>query len=235
MQRHFNKFPYTTIKKKNVDGKRLYDTETGPLPSVTTILEATKPLESIEALQQWRKRVGHDEAAKITTEAANVGTIIHKIIEEHIKENHDYNPGNNIIHRQAKSMASEIIKRLDSELNEVWGTEVSLYYPGLYAGTTDCAGQFKNSPAIIDFKQTNRPKKREWIDDYFLQLCAYGNAHNILYNTDIKTGVIYMCSRAGEFQQFVIEEDEFEYYSKQWAKRLEDYYWAYDQINNLKG
>ncbi len=216
-------YPYQEIKRKQVDGKRLYATESGPLPSVTTILDKTKPREKREALANWKKRVGEKEAQRIVTEAANVGTVMHNILEYWVK-NEDYDPGNNVVHRQAKAMAQVVKEHVQPNLNEVWGSEVNLYYPGLYAGTTDLLGMWKGQPAIMDFKQTNKPKKREWIEDYFLQGAAYGLAHNALYETDIKSIAIFMCSRDCEWQLFEVKADEFQHWADKWAARVEQFY-----------
>ena len=216
-------YPYQEIKRKQVDGKRLYATESGPLPSVTTILDKTKPREKREALANWKKRVGDKEAQRIVTEAANVGTVMHNILEYWVK-NEDYDPGNNVVHRQAKAMAQVVKEHVQPNLDEVWGSEVNLYYPGLYAGTTDLLGVWKGQPAIMDFKQTNKPKKREWIEDYFLQGAAYSLAHNALYETDIKSIAIFMCSRDCQWQLFEVKADEFQYWADKWAARVEQFY-----------
>jgi len=218
-----NKFQYSEIKRKRVEGKRLYDTESGFLPSVTTILSKTKPWEDQKGLQEWRDRVGHEKAQQITNEAANVGTLMHGYLEDWLV--HDtYERKDNLIHRSASRMADTVIENIKDDLNEVWGTEVGLYYPGLYAGTTDLVGKWKRKEAIMDFKQTNKPKKREWIEDYFMQTAAYGNAHNELFGTNIKTAAIFMCSRDCEFQLFELNESEFDEYSKKWALRVGQYY-----------
>ena len=217
------KFPYSEIKRKRVEGKRLYDTESGFLPSVTTILSATKPEEDRKALQEWRNRVGSAEAQRITNEAANVGTLMHGYLEDWLK-NDSYDAKDNMIHRVASKMAETVVENIQDDLDEAWGTEVGLYYPGIYAGTTDLVGVWKQKPAIMDFKQTNRPKKREWIEDYFMQAAAYGNAHNVLFGTDIRTAAIFMCSRDCEFQLFELNETEFDEYSKKWALRVGEFY-----------
>ena len=217
------KFPYQEIKRTRVEGKRLYDTETGLLPSVTTILDRTKPEEDKKALQDWRDRVGHAEAARITKEAAGVGSLMHGYMEEWLK--HDtFTPKGNLIHKVAANMANTIIENIAPHLDEVWGSEIGLYYPGLYAGTADVTGVWKQKPAIMDFKQSNKPKKREWIEDYFLQGTAYGNAHNVLFNTEIETVAIFMCSRDCEFQLFELSRDEFFEYSKKWAYKVGEFY-----------
>lgn len=217
-------YEYQEFKRKSVKGKRLYENPFGdPVPSVTTILDKTKPREKVQALQNWRKRVGEEKAQQIVTEAANVGTIMHAILEHYVK-NETYETGNNLIHRQAKAMAQEVIDNIEPDLNEVWGSEVNLCFPNLYAGTTDLVGVWKGKPTIMDFKQTNKPKKREWIDDYFLQGAAYALAHNEMYETKIENIAIFMCSRAGEWQLFEVDADEFNTWELSWAKRLEQYY-----------
>ena len=216
-------YPYKEFSRKMVDGKRLYDTESGPLPSVTTILDKTKPREKREALANWKKRVGTVEAQRITTEAANVGTVMHNILEYWVK-NEAYDPGNNMVHQQAKKMAEVVKQNVEPELNEVWGSEVALYYPGLYAGTTDLVGVWKGKPTIMDFKQTNKPKKREWIEDYFLQGSAYGMAHNELYGTEIENIAIFMCSRNCDWQLFEVEAEEFKFWTERWADRVSQFY-----------
>jgi genome maintenance exonuclease 1 len=214
------KYPYKEIKRKKVNGKRLYETETGALPSVTTILDKTKPREKRIALANWKKRVGEKQAQKIVTEAANTGTYMHAILEAWVL-NEDYTGESTV---QSRLMADVVKRNIESDLNEVWGSEVNLYYPGLYAGTTDLVGMYKGKPTIMDFKQTNKPKKREWIDDYFLQGAAYGLAHNALYETKIENIAIFMCSRDCEWQLFEVGPEEFSQWEEKWAKRVEQFY-----------
>jgi genome maintenance exonuclease 1 len=121
-------------------------------------------------------------------------------------------------------MAQTIIDMGLSKCQEFWGTEVSLYFPEVYAGTTDLVGVHDNIECIMDHKQTNKPKKREWIDDYFLQLAAYATAHNEVYGTKIRKGVIFMCSADNQYQEFIVEGVEFDKYVDGWFKRVEEYY-----------
>lgn len=220
-----NKFAYKNIDKESIDGKRLYATPDGEkLPSVTTILDFTKPEEKKKALQEWRKRVGHKQAQAITTEAASRGTRMHKWLENYIRTGETGEPGSNPYSQQSHKMAQKIIDEGLSKCNEYWGTEVSLYFPKIYAGTTDLVGIHDGIDAIMDHKQTNRPKKREWIEDYFLQTAAYASAHNEVYGTSIRKGVIFMCSADYEYQEFIIEGDEFDYWTDKWFNRVEKYY-----------
>ena len=221
-----NKFNYTPISRETVDGKRHYCLPDGSrVPSVTTILDKTKTEEKRMALANWRKRVGAVAAQQITTEAAGRGTRMHKWLENYAKDGHMGMPGTNPFSIQSHAMANVVVfEGLANNVNEFWGVEVPVYYSGLYAGTTDCIGLWKGRPAILDFKQTNKPKKREWIDDYFIQLAAYANAHNNTYGTDIETGVILMCSADNQYQEFVIESDEFTVWTQKWFDRVEQYY-----------
>jgi len=220
-----DKFNYISMSRVEVDGKRRYATPDGEkLPSVTTILDATKSEESKQALANWRKRVGHAKAQEITTEAAGRGTRMHKWLEDYIKTGAMGEPGTNPYSIQSHQMARSIIDQGLSKCNEFWGTEVTLYFPKIYAGTTDLVGLHEGSESIMDHKQTNKPKKREWIEDYFVQLAAYANAHNELYGTKIRKGVIFMCSAANEYQEFVLEGTDFDVYTDKWFNRVEQYY-----------
>lgn len=220
-----NKFDYVELTRQTVNGSRKYITPDGfAVPSVTTILDATKSEESKQALQNWRKRVGPAQAQAITTEAAGRGTRMHKWLENYVKTGETGEPGSNPYSLQSHQMAQSIITKGLVHCNEYWGTEVSLYFPEVYAGTTDLVGVHSGDEAIMDHKQTNKPKKREWIDDYFIQTAAYATAHNEVWGTKIRKGVIFMCSAANEYQEFIVEGVEFDKYVDKWFKRLEEYY-----------
>jgi genome maintenance exonuclease 1 len=204
------------------------------VPSVTTILDRTKSEESKAALANWKKRVGEQQAQQIVTEAANRGTRMHSYLEQYIL-NDDLKPlPGNPFAQPSWFMAAEVILQGLSNVDEFWGTEVPVYYSGLYAGTTDCLGIWKGRPAIMDFKQSNKVKKREYIGDYFLQLTAYAAAHNETHGTDINTGVILMAVQpklladgtldTPQYLEFVVEEDEFKHWHNEWLKRVEQYY-----------
>ena len=217
-----NKFDYQTIQRKSVDGKRKYLTpDGGAVASVTTILDATKDKTHLIA---WRKRVGETKAQEIVTEAAGVGTRMHKYLEDYVEFGTWAEPGSNPYAKQAHMMATQVKEQALSDVDEIWGSEVALYVPQMYAGTTDLVGQYKGQPCIMDFKQTNKPKKLEWVQDYFLQLKAYAIAHNEIYDTNICEGHIFMCSRAGEYQQFDLWPHEFKEWEQEWWNRVYAYY-----------
>jgi genome maintenance exonuclease 1 len=217
------RFQYKNCKQVNdpVTRKRVYQTPDGEiLPSVTTILGATKDM---TALNEWKKRVGEANAAQITKEASGVGTAMHGNLERFIA-GLDRMPGNNLVHVQANKMADVIIENGLSKVSEVWAMEQSLYYPGLFSGTTDLVGVYDNDPAVMDYKQTNKPKKKEWVDDYMMQLTAYIMAHNRVYGTNIRRGVVFMCSRDLQYQQFDLLPNEYSYWEDQWLNKVEEYW-----------
>ena len=219
------KFTYETLYRETIDGSRKYATPDGEkLPSVTTILDATKPEEAKKALLEWKKRVGVQKAQEITTEAAGRGTRMHKWLEDYIKTGVIGEPGSNPYSIQSHKMATSIIHQGLVKCDEYWGTEVPLYFPKVYAGTTDLVGVHDGSPAIMDHKQSNKLKKREWIEDYFLQLAAYANAHNEVHGTNIRKGVIFMCTADNIYQEFIVEGNEFDSWTDKWFKRVEQYY-----------
>ena len=212
------KYNYADLKRQ--DGAvRLYLTPDGEsLPSVTTVLSKTKDK---SGLDRWRKRVGEKTAEKIIADSSRIGTALHLFIEHYVNE-HAYKELTEV-GVQAEKMAQVIIDEGLKDINEVWGSEVHLYLPGKYAGTTDMVGLYKGRPAIIDFKQTNKPKKREWVQDYLMQLAAYAHAHNHLFNTEIDQGVILMCSRDFIFQRFELTGENFTRALDSFMKKLDLY------------
>ena len=229
------RYNYTPISRETVNGKRHYCLPNGKkVPSVTTILDKTKSSESREALANWKKRVGEQQAQQITTEAANRGTRMHSYLETYVMMD-DLKPlPSNPFAHPSWFMAAEIILKGLGQVDEFWGVEVPVYYSGLYAGTTDCVGLWNGKPAIIDFKQSNKVKKREWIEDYFLQLAAYALAHDEMTGTEINQGVILMAVQpklledqtytTPQYLEFVVADEEFAHWKNEWIKRVELYY-----------
>jgi hypothetical protein len=229
------RYNYAPLSRETVDGKRHYCLPNGKkVPSVTTILDKTKSRESREALANWKKRVGEQQAQQITTEAANRGTRMHSYLETYVMMD-DLKPlPSNPFAHPSWFMAAEIILHGLGQVDEFWGVEVPVYYSGLYAGTTDCVGLWNGKPAIIDFKQSNKVKKREWIEDYFLQLAAYALAHDEMTGTEINQGVILMAVQpklledqtytTPQYLEFVVAGEEFAHWKNEWIKRVELYY-----------
>jgi hypothetical protein len=229
------RYNYAPLSRETIDGKRHYCLPNGKkVPSVTTILDKTKSKESREALANWRKNVGEQRAQQITTEAANRGTRMHSYLETYVMmDDMKPLPGNPFAH-PSWFMAAEIILKGLSQVDEFWGVEVPVYYSGLYAGTTDCLGLWNGEPGIIDFKQSNKVKKREYIEDYFLQLAAYALAHDEMHGTEINQGVILMAVQpklledqtytTPQYLEFVVKGEEFAHWKNEWIKRVELYY-----------
>ena len=230
------RFNYTPINRQSVEGKRLYALPDGTkVPSVTTILDKTKSQEKIDALNNWKKRVGEAKAQEIVTEASGRGTRMHKFLEDYVKSGIVNEPGTNPYSKQSHIMAKHVIEKGLCNVNEIWGVEVPLYYPGLYAGTTDGCGLHLNDQSILDYKQTNKPKKEEWIEDYYLQLTAYALAHNQVHGTNICKGVVLMCVspkmndkleviEQPVYQEFILKPQDFSYWESKWWDRVEQYY-----------
>ena len=219
-----DKYVYPQSSRANIAGLRHYtlDGQEQKLPSVTTVLGQTQPKEKQESLERWRNKVGLREAQKITRDAAIRGTAMHKYLEDLLRGQRslDLTP----LGVEAENMAKIIVERGLNDCSEIYGIEATLYYPGLYAGSVDLVAKYQDKVSIIDFKQTNKPKQREWIGDYFLQMAAYGMAHDAVYGTNIEQGVIMMCSKDGYYQQFVIEGKEFREAKHNFLGRLDGFY-----------
>ena len=216
------KFNYPKSQRELIKGQRHYALNEEKLPSVTTILSETQSDEKKESLARWKARVGETEAERIKDSSASRGTNMHLHLERHIlgQGHMDLTDEGQV----AGDMAQVIIDKGLCDMDEIWGSEVTLFYPNLYAGATDLVGVFDYEDSIVDFKQSNKPKKKEWIDDYFMQLGAYAMAHNCVYDTEITQGVILMCTPDKYFQKFQIKGKEFTKYQHKFLERLDKYY-----------
>jgi genome maintenance exonuclease 1 len=214
----FNRiYEYEQLERIDSDNGRKYVYGDTKLPSVTTILSKTK---DVAALKEWAERVGQEEANRIRDEAATVGTYMHLTIEKAIA-GEDLPAPQNWLALKGYEMGYRLINRFFPHVDEIWGSEVSLYYPDKYAGTTDFVGVYRGKPAIVDYKQANKPKKRQWIDDYFHQLAAYAAAHDIIHGTKIEYGAVLVIPREGEPQEFTSTGKEFQDYKYAWMRRVD--------------
>ena len=216
-----------------INGKRHYDIDQEKLPSVTTILSATQSEEKRKSLADWKARMGPEFADRVRDIAAMRGTAMHRYLEAYIDGSGHKDLTS--IGKEAEPMAKKIIESGLGDLGEVWGQEVTLYNPGMYAGAPDIVGVYDGKPAIIDFKQTNKPKKREWISDYFSQLGAYCMAHNYVYGTKIQSGIILMCSKDLLFQRFEVEGKEFVKHQHEFLRKVDQYYKNVPQEKQAQG
>ena len=217
-----NKFNYPKSSRSIEDGLRKYLFDDEKLPSVTSVLKSTMSEEDKASLELWKERVGHAQANKIKNEASTRGTSMHSYIEDFLRGriNESFFENN----EQYKNMAKEIIEKgIKGKLDEIYGMETTLHYPEKYAGTADLVGVYQGQEAIIDFKQANKPKKIDYIQDYFLQLGAYTLAHNVVYKTNITSGVILLCTVDNLFQDFKIEGPELLMYQNLFLGRLEKF------------
>ena len=226
------KFIYPKSQRSLIQGSRHYDINDKLLPSVTTIISATQSEEKRQSLANWKARLGDQAADRVRDIAALRGTAMHTYLEAYVRGTGHKDLTS--VGREAEPMAQQIINQGLSGLEEIWGSEVTLYYPDLYAGATDVVGIYNSRESIIDFKQTNKPKRREWIDDYFIQLGAYAMAHNYVYGTKIQQGVILMCSKDKFFQRFEVSDKEFVNYQHAFLKKVDEYYRNCNQNENDK-
>ena len=215
-------YHYPPSSRSTTDGIRTYDIGNEKLPSVTTILQATQSEEKRRKLAEWRAIKGKVEADKIKKQSASRGSNMHLHLEKFILGQGHLDLTDE--GKTAKSMADTVIDKGLGDLQEIWGSEVTLWYPGLYAGATDLVGVYDYEESIVDFKQSNKPKRKEWIEDYFLQLAAYAMAHNQIYDTGIRQGVILMCTPDNYFQKFQIKGKEFKNFTYKFLERLDKYY-----------
>ena len=215
-------FIYPKSVRSIIDEERHYSVDDEKLPSVTTILAATQSDEKKASLQKWKDKVGSIEADNIKNLAASRGTAMHSYLDAHLN-------GQGLLDlsdlgQAAGNMARTIIEKGLGDLHEIWGSEVVLHYPGLYAGATDLCGIYQGRDSIIDFKQSNKPKRDEWIEDYYLQGAAYATAHDCIYGTEIEQTVILICTPDNFFQRFIVNGDRFRHYKSEWLKRVDKYY-----------
>jgi hypothetical protein len=223
------RFVYPKSQRSLIQGHRHYDIAPSgssftqqKLPSVTTIISATQSEEKKASLAKWKARLGDQAADRVRDVAAMRGTAMHTFLEAYVRGTGHRDLTS--VGKEAEPMAQQIINQGLTGLDEIWGSEVVLYYPDLYAGATDVVGIYNGRESIIDFKQTNKPKRREWIEDYFIQLGAYAMAHNFIYDTKIQSGIILMCSKDKLFQKFEVTDKEFVGYQHAFLKKVDEYY-----------
>ena len=216
------KFTYPKSVRSLINDARHYDVGDEKLPSVTTILSATQSDEKRESLAKWIAKKGKNEADRVKNEAAKRGSAMHSILEHHILGNNTLDLTE--VGQEAHRMAKVVIEKGFPQLEEIWGSEVVLSYPGLYAGQTDLVGVYQGRESIVDFKQSNKPKREEWIEDYYYQGVAYATAHDCIHGTNIEQCVIMMCTPDLFYQQFVLNGARFRQYKWKWLERLSEFY-----------
>ena len=223
-------YEYPKSMRSLIKDERHYEIGLQKLPSVTTILAATASAAKRESLQKWKDRVGMFEAERIKNTAATRGTAMHSYLEYHLN-------GQGLLDlsdegREARDMAQKIIDEGLKDLETIWGNEVVLYYPELYAGQTDVVGIYQGRDSIIDFKNSNKPKRDEWIEDYYLQGALYAAAHDCIYGTEIEQTVILICTPDLFFQRFIVNGDRFRHYKSEALKRVDKYYQLKKGLDN---
>ena len=214
-----SKYTYVDASRIEDQGTRLYDVNGSRLPSVTTILGATKDQ---QFLKEWKAKVGEAEADRIKNLSSRRGTSMHKFLEHYVQGT-GYDDLTEI-GQKAKAMAEKVIDVGLTPVEEIYGSEVTLYYPGLYAGSTDLVCVHNGKDSIVDFKQSNSPKREEWIDDYKMQIAAYAMAHDYVHNSKIEQGIIMVCTPDLYYQEFLVNGAELRQWKHKFLKRLDMYY-----------
>jgi hypothetical protein len=215
-----NKYKYSKYTRDTDLGSRHYNVGDKKIPSVTTILSATQSKNKQDSLDRWRERVGYQEAQRITTQAATRGTEMHYVLENYIDGKGYLNLSED--GALARMMAHEIVNNLE-KLKIVYGNEVNLAYKDLWAGSTDVVGLYDEQPTIIDFKQSNKLKREDYVEDYYYQICAYSLAHKEQYGP-ITQGLICICTKDKVYQEFKMNEDKLKEYEDKWLERVDKYY-----------
>tara|TARA_Y100001936_G_scaffold184310_1_gene181856 strand:- start:14063 stop:14761 length:699 start_codon:yes stop_codon:yes gene_type:complete len=216
-----NRFDYGSVERVLVDRKWRYGPEGLALPAITRILNATKSEESKQALEDWKARVGEEEAERISKESTGIGDAMHANLENWLLDTGKDQEGAYLAKLLTKLMQLEINKHCD----EVWGVEVPVYLPGMYGGILDMSGVWRGKRSVIDFKNSRKPKRKEWIEDYRCQCGAYGIAHNALFNSGIEQAVVLVaCWETGTVQEFVFSGDEYRDCETLWVSKLDEYY-----------
>jgi len=213
------RYTYIDATRHEDHGTRLYDVNGTRLPSVTTILGATKDQ---QFLKDWKAKVGEAEAERIKNVSSSRGTAMHKFLEHYITGT-GYDDLTEL-GQKAKTMAEKIIDVGLTPVEEWYGSEVTLYYPGLYAGSTDLVCLHDGKETVVDFKQSNRPKREEWIDDYKMQIAAYAMAHDYVHQSNIEQGVIMVCTPDLFYQEFKVSGADLRSWKHKFLKRLDMYY-----------
>jgi hypothetical protein len=214
-----NKYQYKKFSRQEENGQRTYNVDNKKIPSVTTILSATKSQEDIDSLRRWRDRIGNEAARKTTIDAARRGTEMHYVLEQYINGQGYFNLSEE--GAKARLMAHKIIENMQV-LEIIYGNEVSLHYEELYAGATDLIGIHGGKPTIIDFKQSNKLKQRNYVEDYYYQIAAYALAHEKNYGP-IDKGLIAICTKDLVYQEFILDKDDLKRYKDKWIQRVEQF------------
>jgi len=216
-----NKYSYGNYFRDDDNGPRTYKVGEKKVPSVTTILNATQSPEKKASLDAWRERVGHQEAQRIMIDASTRGTEMHYVLEQYINGKGYFNLSKK--GAQARLMAHRLIEDGLGPLTKVFGSEVNLAYEDQWAGSTDLVAIYDGKPSIIDFKQSNKPKREEYIIDYYYQIAAYSLAHKKQHG-EILQGFIAICTKDLLFQGFKMDQSKLSEYEDKWFKRVEQYY-----------
>jgi len=203
MFKHVKELKDFASDKTAPDGSRKYFTESGAAyPSVTTVLG----YQTRDSIMQWRKRVGEEEANKISRQASTRGTKIHLLCENYIDNEEVDISKLSMLDLAMWNSFKPVLSRIDN----IHAQEIALYSDHLrLAGRVDCIAEFDGKLSIIDFKTSRKPKKKEWIDNYFAQAAAYSIMYEERTGTPINRSVILIAVEDEEPQVFIDKRDNY--------------------------
>jgi genome maintenance exonuclease 1 len=192
------------ITRKTTEQGRRYFTPTGEAyPSVTTVLGILGKA----SLMAWRKRVGEEEANRISSQAARRGTAVHKLCENYLDNKEDYKEG---VQPANLFMFNTMKPLLDNKINNIWFQEAFLYSDELQtAGQVDCIAEYDGKLSVIDFKTSRRLKSVDQIQNYFMQVSFYAKAFEERTGQKIEQGVVLIGVDDAEPQEFFINPDDY--------------------------
>ena len=212
-----NRFVYEKVERIDTSAGRVYALPDGVhVPSVTTILDRTKDK---AALKEWADRVGQAEADRQKEQAAYIGTHMHTTLEC-ILSGDPLPVGRDWQALKGQEMGFRLANRYFGEVSEIHGSEVALHYNQRYAGSTDLVATYRGHLAIVDFKQSVKPKRYEYITDYFHQLAAYATAHDWKHGTSIGYAAVLVAVQDGTTQEFTIAGRDWDFFKSEWLDRL---------------
>ena len=210
MFNHINKLhtPENIRKIDESTGRVYFDNHTwARYPSVTTYLQML----SGPGISAWRKRVGEEEANRISRESSNIGTQMHALIEGYLYNAHHFSYSVACSDEYYEALKLFLnIRPLLHNIDNIRALEIKLMSHKLEAGgMVDCIAEYNGTPAIIDFKSSKKPKEKRYLKNYFLQLAFYSLMLNDMHNVNIEQGVILMSCRSGKISEHIVDCTEY--------------------------
>ena len=210
------------VKGKRIDGFRFYQIDGKNYPSITTVLGVQKK----EGLEKWRKAVGEEAANWEMGRAARRGKATHTLVEQYIK-------GETPSIRDVLPLGLfRLMKPYIDQIDNVQLSEEIMYSHKLtIAGQVDCVADYNGKLSVIDFKTANKERKEDWIENYYIQTCAYAIMYEELFGKRIEQLVILMAGEDGTMRSFIRNKKDFE---PKLEESIKYFYKYYEELNKDK-